>query len=291
MPFVNEPLANFRMKSIIDKEEWDFARIPLDQREACYLYEYERELTKHWPRLSQLFLIRKQRSILPKEDPKAWKIITTMTLIHRVFLKRFGVGLSIYFDFFPHIPWQSLDDTIRSRLVKDVTSFNREGLSRFDRLAIHTLRELAASKIRSIETFARVHEFLLSDEARDQTEYGFFAINWDYGDPEIKNAFESWLTERRHEREKLGLKAIKHRRTARGGFVDKLRWLGALRVRNHYSPNELSDYPDSNLKVDAPYSHLPDLYEAASKAERLLNRLRTTRLFTANQRKKPTRVA
>ena len=59
------------MKSIIDKEEWDFARIPLDQREACYLYEYERELTKHWPRLSQLFLIWKQRSILPKERSKS----------------------------------------------------------------------------------------------------------------------------------------------------------------------------------------------------------------------------
>ena len=49
--------------------------------------------------------------------------------------------------------------------------------------------------------------------------------------------------DQRQEREKLGLKAIKYRKTSRGGFRDKLRWLGALRIVSHYSRGELSDYP------------------------------------------------
>ena len=67
---------------------------------------------------------------------------------------------------------------------------------------------------------------------------------------------------------------VKHQKKGRGGYRDKLRWLGALRVVRYYSPSELGDYPHSKVKVDAPYSHLPDLYEAAKKAQGLLDEIR-----------------
>jgi hypothetical protein len=150
-------------------------------------------------------------------------------------------------------------------------------------LTINTLRELEPANEASIEAFAYVHE-LLSDEELDQTEYGFFAINWNYPDGEIESAFKSWLNEQRGERTKRGLTEIKHRKTARGGFRDKLRWLGALRVINHYPPGKLADLPikvvDNPswwLKVPAPYSYLPDLYEAAKKAQRLIDGMRAAR--------------
>ena len=67
---------------------------------------------------------------------------------------------------------------------------------------------------------------------------------------------------------------LKHRKKGRGGYRDKLRWLGALRVVRYYPPFQLGEYPHSEVKVDAPYSHLPDLRDAAKKAKSLLDEIR-----------------
>ena len=117
------------------------------------------------------------------------------------------------------------------------------------------------------------------------------AANLSHSDTEIIKAFGVWLKRAREEHEKRrcalmhrslsrimesGIQPpslVRHRRKGRGGYRDKLHWLGALRVVRYYPPSQLVDYPDSNLKVDAPYSHLPDLHDAAKKAQSLLDEI------------------
>src|SRR5205807_2348545 len=104
----------------------------------------------------------------------------------------------------------------------------------------------------------------------ERTEYGFFAINWRFADRDLKRTFDEWLAERRKEVERRGWTKPDYKAKIRGGSMDRLNWLGALRVVKHYSKKQLVDYADTNLKVDAPYSHLPDLYKNAKKAGSLL---------------------
>jgi hypothetical protein len=109
------------------------------------------------------------------------------------------------------------------------------------------------------------HE-ILGNQDMGNTEYGFFAINWDFQNSQIVEAFTHWLNDQREARRAIGMREAKHT-VSRGAFRDKLNRLGALRVKNHYRHKDLVDYGDTNLKVAAPYSHYPDLLDAAKKAE------------------------
>jgi hypothetical protein len=262
------------------RKEWDFSIVLREQLPACFAYEYARELTRQWPRLLTLIAIYKKRCQLPGH-PDGWKGDRVFHLICGIFSRRFPRPPAFWH--FPDTPWQSIGDEQCAELGEDFDFYRGLIEQRFERLAINTLRELEAANETSIEAFAYVHE-LLSNEELDQTEYGFFAINWNYPDDEIESALKSWLNEQREERTKRGLTEIKHRKTARGGFRDKLRWLGALRVINHYRPGQLADLPIKvvdnpgwRLKVPGPYSYLPDLYEAARKAQRLIDGMRAAR--------------
>ena len=105
------------------------------------------------------------------------------------------------------------------------------------------------------------------------TRHGFFAINWNHPDPEIKRVFNEWLQRKRAERKKLGFGEF-HRDSNRGGFGDKLSCLGALRILNHYRYKELGvDYVCKKLSVAAPYKFYPDLREAAKKAKKEISKL------------------
>jgi hypothetical protein len=260
------------------RNEWDFEFVPPEQLPACFVYEYARELTRQWPRLLTLLAIREKRRQLPKDHPDRWKEVRVFQLICRIFSRRFSRCPAFWH--FPDTPWQSIGDEKRVELAEEFNFYRGLHERCFERFRINTLRELEAANETSIEAFAYVQE-LLSDEELDQTECGFFAINWNYPDCEIESAFKSWLNEQREERTKRGLTEIKHRKTARGRFRDKLRWLGAMRVINHYPPGQLADLPIKvvdnpswRLKVPAPYSYLPDLYEAARKAQRLIDGMR-----------------
>jgi hypothetical protein len=121
-----------------------------------------------------------------------------------------------------------------------------------------------------MEEFQRFNQITRCGTCLDNTEYGFFAIDWDYPDSEMMQAVTEWLAGKRKARAEAGLQSVKHKPISRGGYRDQLRWLGALRVRNFYPTNSMAEYTDSNLKVEAPFSHLPDLYEAAAKAENLI---------------------
>jgi hypothetical protein len=80
------------------------------------------------------------------------------------------------------------------------------------------------------------------------------------------------LNNQREARKVIGLKEAKQT-ISRGAFRDKLNWLGALRVKNHYPYKDLVEYPGGRIKLGsnplehAPYSHYPDLCKTARKAE------------------------
>ncbi|MEO8351711.1 MAG: hypothetical protein ABI680_08265 [Chthoniobacteraceae bacterium] len=261
------------------RREWHFDAVPPDHLEACYSYEYSRELVRRWMRLTRLFAIWRERWQKPKGDPDRLKGYGTFRLIHKILSRRFCDFPPVFYEFFPEVCWQDLSEEQRADMaqwVRDGWEHHKRQL-RSDRINISTLRELEPSNIKSLRTFAFVNE-ILGERDFDQTEYGFFAIDWSFEKNDIVTAFEKWLVEQSRERETLGLNKQKKRKGGRGGFKDKLRWLGALRVREHFRADELTDYPDTNLKVDAPYSHSPDLYEAAAKAEDLIDRLRSARV-------------
>jgi hypothetical protein len=84
-----------------------------------------------------------------------------------------------------------------------------------DRLFVSTLRELQPAKVHSIEAFRLLHG-VWSRKALDQTECGFFAIDWNCSDSEIRRAFEIWLDEQRKYRKTAGLPGPKATQRSRG---------------------------------------------------------------------------
>ena len=101
-----------------------------------------------------------------------------------------------------------------------------------------------------------------------QMEYGFFAIGWKCTDRVLAERFRSWLKEERVKLKDRGFTIRK--KSPRGGLRDQLRWLGALRIRDHYGRRGLVDSNFKRLKVAAPYKNLPYLYKAAKIAEQIV---------------------
>jgi hypothetical protein len=293
-------------------DDWHFGGVPDDEKEACYLYEYAREFFKsnkhlqkfyeEWKKpakkgsgqnyiawIKALDLLRTRCENFPRIDfdyfPKvAWQDLP----------RKWPLGCSVTID-------------LRRESADDVNEWSKRfRKSRFDRLNMATLRELEPARmleqeVQSVEKsyqkpqeqyaerllrefeppkdhlltiFKKRHEWVPWRKLLGETEYGFFAIDWGYRDTEIRRAFGEWLEDQRQVRKKLGLSDDKPA-PSRGGFADRLNWLGALRVKNHFRKKDLVDYNDTNLKVDAPYSHYPDLCENANRAKKEIARLFT----------------
>jgi hypothetical protein len=248
----------------LEPEEWCFKTLPKAEIEACYLYEYGREFARGDPEILKLL---SELQIKMAEKKRGWVgLLQTLSQRFEIVFTDFPM---LAFMFIPGIPWQGLSKSDRSNIVTEV----REGYSRRQqkspsrRLHIETLGQLEPANIASLRTFKFYHEIFYKDDL-GETEYGFFALNWKHTDKDIRDAFNAWLSEQRTERNSLGIAKAKHK--SRGGFSDRLNWLGALRIVNHYPAQRLADYTDSNLKIEAPYSHLPDLYANAKKARKLV---------------------
>jgi hypothetical protein len=267
-----EPGAN---KPELPREEWDFRdfqSVPQSEIETCFIYEYARELVRRSPRILDL------RAEL-EASPTAKTAKELIKIMNKCF-PDFPVDVFGH-NWFPDVPWQRLDEKLRSKVVKKTTKGLQHYWKRlsFGKLHIQTLRNMEATfrnvegvNTRSVETFRYFHE-IFRTEGISETEYGFFAINWSYRDSEIRRAFEQWLSDERDGRKRRGLIHIAPKPRGRGGFRDQLNCLGALRVREHYPREQLADHP-YRLKISArPYSNLPDLYEAAKKAGKLLGNL------------------
>jgi hypothetical protein len=227
-------------KADLDRKEWCFKSIPKREIDACYSYEYLRELARRPHRIEAVAEFRK-------------------VMTHWLF-----VAPALLEDCDPNISWQELDQKMRSALVQIHTNFRSDGSLKMEPEKELDDREL---EITNIKRFRHRCESWQDKFDRERTEYGFFAINWRYGDREIKRTFAEWLSD---QREEVGWTEIDYKTKARGGSMDRLNWLGARRVVKHYRKTQLVDYADTNLKVDAPYSHLPDLYKNAKKAGNLL---------------------
>lgn len=257
--------------------EWDFREIPKGEIEACFIYEYARELARRSSRILDLLAKWKTGWSAPKKTPERYEgrkagmeLTKTMTTCFPDF-----PSLILGTDWFPDTSWRALDQKVRAEMVEEVNKglHHYWGRLPFNKLNIQTLRRLKAANVTSIEAFRYIHE-LFSKEDLSQSEYGFFAINWGFPDPEIRRAFAKWVLEERKDRDIRGLTEIKYKPKGRGGLRDQLNWLGALRVKEYYPRKQLIDYPHPSLKIAArPYWNLTDLYEGAKKARELLDRL------------------
>lgn len=287
-------------RPILHEYEWKFDGVPKDQIEACYLYEYGREFFKSSKQLQKFQKDWDNRT--KRQCGKGYEAWGKTLDLLQTRCKNFPY---IDFNYFPQTTWQGLpvlpktpqrnfQVDLRKRAAEDVNDWSeRFRKSRFDRLYMATLRELEPlnTRPRSLpsllavppcqETLSEIYAQAASTfgiwncnrPPSEQTEYGLFLINWSHRDPEIKRAFNEWLQREREERQKLGITECRPQSSNRGGFRDRLNWLGALRVINHYRHKELVDYNDTNLKVSAPYSHYPDLRVAANKARQEIARL------------------
>jgi hypothetical protein len=217
----------------LDPKEWNFISIPQPEIEACFIYEYARELAR---RLDS-FILGQIDCSAGKKTPQLSNGKKVCLEFRKTITNCFSDFLYLYGDSFPATSWQGLDQKERSELVEEVN-------------------------------YGRHHRWNSLPVQRD-----FFTINWHYPDAELKRAFAKWLSEQRKDRKKSEPAEIKYKPKGRGGFGDRLNCLGALRVREHYSKSQLVDYSDTKLKVPAPYSHLPDLLRAAKKATTLLDTL------------------
>jgi hypothetical protein len=253
-------------KDELDRKEWDFSSIPESEIEACFIYEYARELARRSPRISALFAIGQIACSAGHDEGRKAHIRNIMTACFPDFP-------TINEDWFPGTPWQGLDQKVRSALVGEV---NNGPQHYWNSLPIHKLsiETMKFDKNVGANGTLRYVPQPFREEDISQTESGFFAINWNYPDAELRRAFAKWLSEERKDRVSRGLTEIKYKRK-RGGFIDRLRSLGALRVVNHYRTNQLVDYEaqDAKLKVAAPYRYSSDLYESAKKAGKLLDML------------------
>lgn len=285
----------------LDAREWNFKKVPDNEIEACYLYEYAREFFKTSKQLKKL---REEWNNPTKkqsgEDYEAWAKALDLLRTH---CKNFPC---VNFDFFPKTAWQDLpvlpktarrnsQVDIRKRAAEEVNEWSeRFRKSRFDRLYIVTLRELEPLSRRPhdvldflagpprqeelTETYAlaasKFCNWNFHRPVSEQTEYGLFAINWSHNNSQIKRALAEWLEDQRDERKKLGL-PDKKPVSNRGGFRDRLNWLAALRLQQHYPKKELvKNYGDTGLKCkEWPYWHYSDLCEAANRAKNEIARL------------------
>jgi len=275
---------------VIRHEEWNFIGVPENEREACFWYEYGREFftqsmvlqgfRKKW--LSTLETKKAKRDL---ESAKAIDLLSMRPRDNDLNIEDYdgysmGEFPTIEFDFFPEKPWRDLHGSPqaefwRKRMVSDVKEWADQDFASVNcKLKMKIISE-ADLPNRSLSKFKEINELFAGPNIDlANREYGFFVINWKFKDAPIIEAFKTWLTAGRLKRSKAGLPEAKSK-VSRGGFADRLNWLGALRIKNTHSKKHLV-YPDGvELKVDVFYNRYSELLEAASKAENLLQKLFT----------------
>jgi Arc/MetJ-type ribon-helix-helix transcriptional regulator len=281
----HNPVSNPACVQPVSDKEWDFKAVPKEELEACFLYEYSREYFKRSSVLRELRELwrqyhewrnanRRRKWDSPISRKKELGLLAHEH-IERILAARLGYSTPFDLRTFPDLPWQDMQnlpkprDWVIRQAISQAAQRRQKQKSRSDRLHIETLAQLEPPNIKTLDDFIHYHDFFHRDRSRSNTEYGFFAIDWSYPEPEIRKAFCEWLKERAGKRcQSPGVI-----RASRGQAADKLNWLGAFRIRKHYRKRALVEYVDSRLKVRAPYSHYPDLVKAGNKAKDLIARL------------------
>ena len=283
--------------SPLPQEEWNFSKLSPDDGKPAFVYEYARELCRWDAGFAALSSAQRRRALADAfglgEDaaPGSGEM-------HEV--ARWTLAES-----FPATPWQKLGGDEKGGVHASVYPFptTLAGIygSQLGLLPLRACSPGTIPKMREVlpREFSAVLGGIVSSEPNG-IDHGLFAIDWTAPVSQLVPAFERWLRLEGNRRKLAGLPTPPdltdkgHTETLKslpGYRVSKnRRWkedlckLGALRVQDHYSPRELADYGDSNLKVDAPYSHLPDLSRAAKSARGLLDRLAQAAKTWTNRR-------
>jgi hypothetical protein len=250
----------------LDWKEWDFAeeRLPQGELAACHAHEYGRELVKRCHQISKLLRIVWRGERAPKGNSHRYG-----AYLARKRLRLLGIPTIFFSQGSQNLNWYSLSKTVRKRACEEVRQRRKFSAIFEVGLSISTERELEPSRCRAMELYKLFFE-LMPIENREHIEYGFFAIDWNSKNEVLQESFANWINRQRKERKKSGVL----RQGSRGGYRDQLRWLGALRVKEHYRFRNLVDYSEQfikpRLRVPAPYKNVHDLYAAAKDASEII---------------------
>jgi hypothetical protein len=271
---------------LLAETEWKFDSVPTSELEACCLYEYSREycrqsqtlkeLRARWEKFEAWWGAQKGKKPRPPVPGRHKIGLLANEYAARILSARQKFAVPIDFRTFPDLTWQDLRQQPRlgrgwpvKHRICQVKDQQRRREYKGDRFHIETLAQLAPANITDLPGWIYYHEFFHRHHSLSNTQHGFFAINWDWPSAEIRRAFGQWLQEQANKRKD---KPKINPRPSRGQWKDKLRWLGALRVKNHYDYRDLVDATDLSLKDNkAPYFYYPALRNAVKKAEHLIS--------------------
>jgi hypothetical protein len=237
--------------------EWKFGDVDDSEIEACYVYEYAREFACRFNQISNLLeKSRNSQVVGPPINEEAENVSPAFRQLIKIMeacLPDFP-PLILFEERFPNVPWQTLDQEFRRKVARELQNGARHQYkaSGLDAFSILMRKELEEMKREGISI--RLAEDTFIKEDLENTEVGNIAINFDYTNTEIKEAFSKWLSQYRKDREADG---VLDRQSS--GFHTRLKWLGALR-RGTYDGG-------------GPYTHPNDFYKYKKQALELLNQM------------------
>src|SRR5260370_943113 len=225
--------SEYREKALLDEKEWNFETDRLPQREllACHADEYGRELVKRCPKISKLLRIVWRGEKSPKGSPHRYG-----RYLARKRLRSLGIPTIFLSNGSQNLNWRSLPRPVRERACEEVQKDRKLSAIFEVGFSISTERELEPSHQNTMALYKLFFQFM-PIKNRQHIEYGFFAIDWNCKDKALRKSFADWINQQRQERKKTG----EVRQGSRGGYRDQLRWLGALRVKEHYRRKNLAD--------------------------------------------------
>lgn len=272
-------------KTPIAKEEWNFAACPDRQREACLFYEFAREYV---------------RGQIGVEIEKNYSLHTLFVLgpAIRDRLKYLPIGCHE----FPELPWLQVHSAERERLLSKCTlepgfECPFEDLlvkNKFDVTQLIELQqEMRAERTRAIEKELnegnhRNVKALIQDSDNffpltNHLSYAFIEIDWRKSDRALKRAFELLLKRRpvssdQHSHDQLG---------GRGGTVDKLKQLGAMRLLRALKRAEAVVNFLATESNTPPYSSAEGVLAADKRARDILFKMTADGAFAHFKMKQP----
>ncbi len=285
-------------KPILARSEWDFSKCLDQDRGACVQYEYAREFLR-------------KRADLKEKLRGAGRV--EHLLRFQSFLFTSGKPCSDYFpilcDDFPAMPWLDLPRDLRTtmRTFREADSellapdtWELQCLANFTELRQKRFQEWQENAMQWVETNGYVNgkkvSFLeiftsLPHAAFTPThlyryfggiDYALIKLDWSKNNNELIAAFEQllrWRPSTFAGAAKPAKQLTKsdripfHRSGGRGGPVDQLRQLSALRLKTHYgdSKNVISFLEEQ--KSDLPHKNVRSIENGAGKARAVLRRM------------------
>ena len=269
----------------LDRHEWYFENDELsdDELRPCHAHEYGREIAKRSSYVSTQLKILWRANELPPKHQQRGPDLSGATISHPRLPKKikrhrervrgdeaafklrlFGISVdTLGSRGSEKQSWYNLPENVRHDAIHNASRRQREAA--LPSVFLRTIRELQPDDfLRSLIRFLRE---LDSTNLRG-AECGFFAIDWSRGLPGLKKEIFDWLKQRYEDRRNLGF--VPKRRPSRGQLRDQLRWLGALRFKEHYGHKNLTEENFQRITLRGPYQNMNDLYQAASKATKIL---------------------